>query len=297
MSDPVIHIFNHHAMATQFQVRLAEGERTYAAQAAQAAFAVTDELESQLSRFRADSDISRIAQLAPGEKLRVSEPGFACLQIAQRMELATRGAFAITAAALKTQPARPEWSLWPEEFSIRCDGGRLEFDLGAIGKGFALDRMAEVLREWDCPAFLLVVGGSSVLAGEPAPGTEGWSCGLGDDHSPQRFPLKNGSLSGSGLAVKGEHILDPRTGGPAARKNRAWAFCPSAAESDALSTAAMVLDEATVADVILSLNHSCVWLHDGREWKQFGGRKGIDEVQLRTNAAATKHGQRPAFPS
>jgi thiamine biosynthesis lipoprotein len=269
MSDPIIHVFSHHAMATEFQVRIAGEEKPYAAQAAQAAFALTDKLESQLSRFCANSDISQIAQLAPGGQLRVSEPVFACLEIAKRMELATRGAFSITAAALKTQPAQPQWSLLKEQFSIRCDRGKLEFDLGAIGKGFALDRMAEVLREWDCPAFLLVAGGSSILAGEPPLGTAGWSCGLGDDNSPQRFWLKNGSLSGSGLAVKGQHIFDPRTGEPAARKDRAWALSPTAAESDALSTAAMVLDEANVSDVILSLNDSSLWLYDGREWKQF----------------------------
>jgi thiamine biosynthesis lipoprotein len=269
MSDPIIHVFSHHAMATEFQVRIAGEEKPYAAQAAQAAFVLTDKLESQLSRFCANSDISQIAQLAPGGQLRVSEPVFACLEIAKRMELATRGAFSITAAALKTQPAQPQWSLLKEQFSIRCDRGKLEFDLGAIGKGFALDRMAEVLREWDCPAFLLVAGGSSILAGEPPLGTAGWSCGLGDDNSPQRFWLKNGSLSGSGLAVKGQHIFDPRTGEPAARKDRAWALSPTAAESDALSTAAMVLDEANVSDVILSLNDSSLWLYDGREWKQF----------------------------
>lgn len=70
MSD--IHVFNHHAMATQFQVRIADEDKSYAAQAAQAAFALADELESHLSRFRANSDISQIAQIAPGEKLRLA---------------------------------------------------------------------------------------------------------------------------------------------------------------------------------------------------------------------------------
>jgi thiamine biosynthesis lipoprotein len=296
MSDPIIHVFSHHAMATEFQVRIAGEEKPYAAQAAQAAFALTDKLESQLSRFCANSDISQIAQLAPGGQLRVNEPVFACLEIAKKMEHATRGAFSITAAALKTQPAQPQWSLLKEQFSIRCHSGKLEFDLGAIGKGFALDRMAEVLREWDCPAFLLVAGGSSILAGEPPLGTAGWSCGLGDDNSPQRFWLKNGSLSGSGLTVKGQHIFDPRTGEPAARKDRAWALSPTAAESDALSTAAMVLDEANVSNVILCLNDSSLWLYDGREWKQFGGRKGIDEAQPRLTAAADNRGQQATFP-
>ena len=126
-------------------------------------FALTDKLESHLSRFRANSGISQIATLVPGEKLRLSEPVFACLKIAQRMEQITRGAFSATAAALKTQKAKPQWTLLKDEFSIRCDAGKLEFDLGAIGKGFALDRMAEELREWDCPAFMLVAGGSTQI--------------------------------------------------------------------------------------------------------------------------------------
>lgn len=270
MSD--IHVFNHHAMATQFQVRIANEEKTYAAQTAQAAFALTDELESRLSRFRANSDIAQIAQLAPGEKLRLSEPVFACLEIAKKMELATHGAFSVCAAALRSQPVPPQWTLLKEQFSIRCDAGKLEFDLGAIGKGFALDRMAEVLREWSCPAFLLVAGGSSILAGDAPAGTAGWSCGLGDDNSPRRSWLKNGSIGGSGLAVKGQHILDPRTGRPAQRQNRAWALAETAAESDALSTACMVLDETEIAAVVATDKTWLVFL-DGDEAVRFLGER------------------------
>src|ERR1700679_2197705 len=123
-----IHVIEHRAMATTFQVRIADQEKGYAAQAAQAAFAVMNELESHLSRFRASSDISQIAQLAPGEKLRISEPTFACLDIAKKMEVATGGAFSAPPAALKTHPAMPRWSLIPAEFSVRCDRGKLEFD-------------------------------------------------------------------------------------------------------------------------------------------------------------------------
>ena len=270
MSD--IHVFYHQAMATQFQVRIADEEKTYAAQTAQAAFSLTDQLESLLSRFRADSDVSHIAQLAPGEKLRVSEPVFACLAIAKKMERTTRGAFAVTAAALQTQAAQPQWTLLEESLSIRCETGKLEFDLGAIGKGFALDRMAEVLREWGCPAFLLVAGGSSILAGDAPAGTAGWSCGLGDDHSPRRYWLKNVSLSGSGLAVKGKHILDPRTGRPAQRQNRAWALTETAAESDALSTACMVLDEPEIAVMLATDKTWLVFLDDNDAVRHFGDR-------------------------
>ncbi len=271
MSDS-IHVFNHNAMATQFQVRIAGEEKTYAAQTAQAAFALADELESRLSRFRANSEISQIAQLLPGDKLRLSEPVFACLRLAQRMEFATRGAFSVTASALRNQPTKPLWALVENEFTLRCDSGRLEFDLGAIGKGFALDRMAEVLREWSCPAFMLVAGGSSILTGDAPSGTAGWDCGLGENNSARRHWLTNSSLSGSGLAVKGEHIFDPRTGLACSRRHRAWALTTSAAESDALSTACMILDETEIHDVVKRNADWLVFLNEKNEWRQLGQR-------------------------
>jgi thiamine biosynthesis lipoprotein len=269
MSD--IHVFNHYAMATQFQVRIAGEPRNYAAQAAQEAFLAVDQLESLLSRFRANSEISQITQLTPGETLRLSEPVFACLRIAQRMETATNRMFSVTAAAMKTQPQRPQWSLVKEGALIRCDAGTLDFDLGAIGKGFALDRMAEILREWECPAYLLVAGGSSILAGEASAGTPGWSCGLGEN-SPQRYALKNVSLSGSGLTVKGAHILDPRTGTPGTLRGRVWAVADSAAESDALSTACMMLTEPEIRHVVGGNVRWLVFLSREEKWQPVGSR-------------------------
>ncbi len=274
-----IHVFNHRAMATQFQVRIAGEEKTYAAQAAQAVFAVADALESRLSRFRADSEITQLAQLAPGETQRVSEPVFAVLELAKKMEVATHGAFSAAAAALQSQFAPPQWTLLKAPFAIRCDRGKLEFDLGAIGKGFALDRMAAGLREWSCPAFLLVAGGSSILAGAAPLGTAGWSCGLGDDNSPQRYWLKNASLSGSGLAVRGQHILDPRTGEPAARRNRVWALTETAAESDALSTAAMILSETEIAAVAGGNPRWLVLLQEAGQWRHLGQRPPPPRVE------------------
>jgi FAD:protein FMN transferase len=252
-----IHQFNHQAMATYFQVRIADQDKQYAAQAAQAAFDLLDGLEARLSRFRANSDIAQIAHLATGEKMRLSEPAFACLQIAKQMEQATHSAFCPTPAAIKVGQSLPQWELLLDEHSIFCVSGQLEFDLGAIGKGFALDRMGELLRQWDCPSFLLIAGGSSILAGDQPADAPGWSCGLGEDDSSQRFFLTHASLSGSGLAVKGSHILDPRTGRPASRRNRAWVLADTAAESDALSTACMVLSERELEEV-LAQNHS--WL-------------------------------------
>jgi thiamine biosynthesis lipoprotein len=267
-----IHQFNHRAMATYFEVRIADEERDYAAQAAQAALDLVDKLESRLSRFRSSSDMAQIAQLAPGERMRLSEPAFACLEIAKKMELATRGAFSATAAALQTQTSVPQWRLRPEEQSIVCESGRLQFDLGAIGKGFALDRMAELLRSWDCLSFLVVAGGSSILAGDAPKDSPGWSCGLGEDNATQRLFLRHASLSGSGLAVKGNHIVDPRTGQSALRQNRAWALTDTAAESDALSTACMVLSELELKQVLAQDESWLVFLEADGIAKPMGSR-------------------------
>ena len=267
-----IHQFNHAAMATHFQMRINCDERMYAAQAAQAGFDLVDSLEARLSRFRSNSDIARIGNLAPGEKMRLSEPAFSCLQVAERMERATHRAFCATPAALKSQLSLPEWSLLPDEQSILCLSGQIHFDLGAIGKGFALDRMAELLSQWDCPSFLLIAGGSSILAGDPPAEKPGWSCGLGEDHASQRVLLTHASLSGSGLAVQGSHILDPRTGHPALRQMRAWAIADTAAESDALSTACMVLTELELEEV-LAQNHSWLFFLETDEgYRPLGGR-------------------------
>lgn len=262
----MIHVFNHHAMATLFQVRLSGEEADYAEQAAHAAFEVADRFERLMSRFQMESEVSQIARLGPGEGFRLSEPLFACLEVAREMETITRGAFSVTAAA----PGPARWSLDRASFSICCEEGGVAMDLGAIGKGFALDRMAGVLREWSCPSFLLIAGGSSILAGEPPEGLPGWDSGLGEDHATQRLSLARTSLSGSGVAVKGRHILDPRTGQPAQLRDRAWVVAPSAAVSDALSTACMVLEESEVAAMMQNQTDWRVYFHDQGQWRSYG---------------------------
>jgi thiamine biosynthesis lipoprotein len=129
---------------------------------------------------------------------------------------------------------------------VRALADEPRLDLGAIGKGFALDRMAALLAQWDLGAALLSASTSSVLALSPPPGEPGWAIHVGTDHAPRRLWLLNQAIGASGTAVRGAHIVDPRTGRPAEGKFRAWAIAPTAAEADALSTAFMVMADDEV---------------------------------------------------
>lgn len=241
MTDSV-HAYNHQAMSTWWQVRISGGEETYAAQAAQAAFAVTDRMERLMSRFRDDSEISAIAVLPLGGRRRISKEVFDCLSLAKEMEKITEGSFDIRATPGISKGDLPQWSLEATTLEIIADSGRCRLDLGAIAKGFTLDRMAEELTEWDIPSYLLMSSGSSILAGDPPADEEGWRVCLGEGEERREVLLAGRAVGTSGTEMRGGHIIDSSTGTPSCRHRRSWAFSPSAAEADALSTAWMNMD-------------------------------------------------------
>ncbi|MBI5687035.1 MAG: FAD:protein FMN transferase [Verrucomicrobia bacterium] len=283
---PPLHRFAHEAMTTEFEVVVAGQEETYARQAAAAVFNEIDRLEGILSRFQPVSDIAQLNRLRPGESLRVCLEAFECLQLAAQVHADTGGAFDITVGPLMNlmRDAKGNWQritdaelavaraavgmerlvLNPQDFTVtvRPAAGaepstRLEVDLGAIGKGYALDKAAELLSDWEIPDVLLHSGTSSVLAlgngGEAAgcpAGKNGWPLGVAGDWADKAgfdaVLLSGAALSGSGTEVKGQHVLDPRTGRPASNHLAAWAIASSAALSDALSTAFMVMTTAEV---------------------------------------------------
>ena len=120
----------------------------------------------------------------------------------------------------------------------------VQVDLGGIGKGYAVDKMAELLREWSIDTALVSGGYSSVRALDGPAETNGWPLTLSNPENRKeilvRSNLQNRALGSSGIK-KGRHIIDPRTMQPVRDKLAAWSSATDAATADALSTAFMIM--------------------------------------------------------
>ena len=248
MPPPLRQVLTHEAMTTAFKITVVHEDPAYARQAVAAAFEELDRIESRLSRYIEGSDVFRINRLAIGEAARVHPDTFDCLRIALDMQAQTNGALDVTYASAATTALGPKLALEPDQLVVRALIEGLQVDLGGIGKGFALDRLAGLLREWDVTAILLAASTSTLLAIDPPPDSEGWPIRIGPDHDSRPFSLAHSAVSGSGTRVKGNHIFDPRSHQPAHRRLGAWSAAPTGSVSDALSTAFMVLDASAVRD-------------------------------------------------
>ena len=141
----------------------------------------------------------------------------------------------------------------PTRRSVQFDRRGLELNLGGIGKGYALDRIGQLLREADVTDWLIHGGQSSLLACGDHQGRGGWPVGIRNPLFPNTrlatILLRDQAMSTSGSGVQSfrhqgrrfGHILDPRTGWPADGMLSVTVLAPTAAEADALSTAFFVL--------------------------------------------------------
>lgn len=266
-------------MATRFEIVL-HGDNPAALRAAgEEALRLVEQLEAQLSLFRASSEVAHLNARAAREPMRVTPALFALLQQAQKLHAESGGAFDITIAPLvrcwgfmggdgrmprleEVAEARAKvgmglLQLSPGDFTVRFAREGVMLDLGAIGKGYAVERAAEVLREAGVTSALLHGGTSTVQAIGQPPGEEFWKIAI-ETPSPSldtppsllaTVPLKDEAMSVSGVwgnsfqvgARTFGHIIDPRTGEPALGTVLAAVVLPSATETDALSTALLTL--------------------------------------------------------
>jgi len=280
-----IHRFAHAAMACRWEVWLADCSTEYARAAARAAFAEIDRLEGELSRFIRSSDVARVNSLGADQSVVVGAETFECLELAAWVNRETHGAFDVTVrsreagAGRARRPSpdgestdRPKRSRSVESLAppvlgggtlgrlaldhktrrVTALAGDVQIDLGGIGKGYALDQMIRVLDDWSIGSLLVHSGQSTLFARCGAGQDSHWTVGIRNPERPSSalgfVRLRDQALSGSGQTVHGAHIVDPRTGQPPDGGIGAWARSSSAAMSDALSTAFMVMSDREVAD-------------------------------------------------
>ena len=254
-SGPVIRPVAHRAMATMFEIFIAQADQAAACGAAEAAFVEIDRLERLLSRFMPYSDISRINAAEPGKAVVVEIETAECLQAARRMWERTDGAFDVTAGSPprgrgeKAAAGMNRIAIDADTMSVSRLDVSVRIDLGGIGKGCALDRAADLLGEWGVRNALLHGGTSTVRAIGHRPGRDGWQADLRSPSDDQAalgaVMLRDCSFSGSSTA-QSRHIIDPRTGKPVDAGRAAWAIAPDATTADALTTALCVMHDEEI---------------------------------------------------
>jgi thiamine biosynthesis lipoprotein len=258
------------AMACRFEVMLSSDD-AIDVDGARAALDEVDAVESMLTVYRESSEVAGLNRLAALQDVVVSPELMAVLSLSADLSARTRGAFDVTAT-----PLSRAWGFFTREGRVPADAeiedaravtgmahvrldaarGAVSFDrpgvevsFGAIGKGYALDRMAGVLRGHGARRALLSAGHSSVLA------IGGRGRGWPIDVRPRlasrpagRLWIRAGAVGTSGageqfIVVEGRrygHVIDPRSGRPAGEALAATVVTRDAAAADALSTAFLI---------------------------------------------------------
>ncbi len=242
--------------------------------ALEAALTEARRLEALWDRHRQGSEIWRVNRSAGSEPVSVSPETVALLQAALQFAELTGGALDVTIGPVvdlwgfgSGEGRIPPGQLLREALhlvdyrKVRTDAERgtvglaeegMSLDLGAVAKGAAVDALWSVLKEAGVRSALVDLGGNIRLLGSP-PGRPEWLIGVQDPRDPSRL-LGYLRLAGGAVATSGDyqryfmvggrryhHILDPRTGWPAAEVASVTVWAPTALQADALSTALFVL--------------------------------------------------------
>lgn len=264
-------------MATRFEIVLPGEDESRLRAAGEEALAEIERLDAQLSLYQADSEITWINSRASKSPVKVEPRLFRLLTRCAEITQLTDGAFDITIAPLMLawgfvggSGRMPEESdieeardltgmshvlLDADSFTVRFDREDVTLDLGAVGKGYAIERAVGILRECGVES-ALIHGGTSTVHGIGAqPDGKPWKIAIRNPAKPDSHldvvELRDSALSVS--AIRGKsfiadgteygHVIDPRTGRPVAGALAAAVIGPSPTDCDALSTALLVLGE------------------------------------------------------
>jgi thiamine biosynthesis lipoprotein len=272
------------AMGSYFEVRL-PARVPGASEGATRALDLVDDLESQLTVYRDDSEVARINAEAHLGPMPVESSLFDLLERAVALWRDTSGAYDVTSGALslawgftrgprrvpdaetladaRARTGSEHLRLDRAHRAVAFDRPGIVINLGSIGKGYAIDRAAGVIRDHWFPTPALIHGGRSSLyaLGSPPDAFGGrWSVAVRNPLDPET-PVGTVRLRNRGMGTSGAvfqqfeeggrvygHLIDPRTGEPPEDGPLSVSvLAPTAAEADALSTAFYLLGPAAAA--------------------------------------------------
>ena len=238
------------AMGSTFSVVIYGDDRIRMEAAADAALDEVRRLDELLSNYKPESELSQVNKTAAAKPMRVSPELFRLLADCREYSRESEGAFDITVGPLMKVwgfykgtghlPHKPEiqaaltrvgyrhMHLDAAAQTVWFDRPGVEIDPGGIGKGYAVDRMVEILRKMGVRSAFVAGSGSSIYGiGSPPDEPKGWAVKIKDpwdsSKSLAEIRLKDMSMSTSGSYEKffraegriWAHIMDPRTGYPA----------------------------------------------------------------------------------
>ena len=277
-------------MGTVLEIDLRGGDRALL----DALFARVEELESLVSSYRPDSDVSRLSAAAGGGPQPVHAEVARLLEACVGYTELTYGSFDVTVGPLVElwtdagqRGLRPASDVIARARTrvgadkLRIDRGALtaellepgmKVDVGGIAKGTATDALASLLEGTDVAAALIDFGGSSLHALGAPTGEPGWRVLLRDGSGGVAgiVTLRDQALSvSSSLAqfveiegVRYGHVLDPRSGEPLSERRLATAVASSGELAEALTKALLVLAEAEALALVESIEDAEALLID-----------------------------------
>jgi len=258
-------------MGTRVEIQLWAASEAGARPLLAAGMAEFDRIEAWMSTYREDSEISGVNRLAAREPVRVSAELFGIVQKSLELSVLSEGAFDITFDSVgrlydyragvrpdagSIRESLPDINfrhviLDPAASTIRFTKEGTRINLGGIGKGYACDRVIELLRKAGVSNALANAGGDTRLLGDRR--GKPWVVGIRDPDDGERWvtrlALEDEAISTSGDyerffdedGVRYHHILDPKSGNSARGVRSVTVVGPDATLTDGLSTSVFVL--------------------------------------------------------
>ena len=286
---------SHPAMGSSFTIYLYAKDSTQASAIFESAFEEVDRLENTLSNYRDTSELSRINRLAATEAVTTDPEVFELLQTSLDYSKKSGGAFDITVGPLikawgffrssghypsqtelENARAKVGWQdvqLNAADRTVHFAKQGIELDLGAIGKGYTVDRIVSILREDGIQSALVDAGSSTLYALGTPPGKSGWTVRIPHpghrDQTISTVLLRDASLSTSGsyekfFRLNGRiycHILNPHTGKPVEGMLQTSVIAPDGTTTDALSTSMFVMGPQSGKELLSSFPGSAgLWI-------------------------------------